>query len=115
MMEQEFVELCRHPAIADRAVSSPLSLCWCEHCQKVEPFHDSECNTENAVVLPPVFDIQHPERSFDGMLESYELVKWKRGYYVIASIGTRLVRFDGATPGIALAKAVIWQAERRER
>lgn len=68
------------------------------------------------VWLPPVFDYQHPERGLWGMVDwkSVNLYTHITGLVGIVDKKTKYDIWAGSLP-IALAKAIIWQAERRPR
>ncbi len=72
------------------------------------------------VWLPPVFDYQHPERGLWGMVDKTSRVDilWQSNNTVKVEIFNLWNQFCYSITGplpIALAKAIIWQAERRPR
>lgn len=105
---KEFVELCKHPAIAGK-------MGW---SRSGDVF-----GGDNAEVwLPLSVNDWHPERGLIGMLTGSGInsmdLEWQPGlidgWRVSINWYTDIHQFTGATPGIALAKAIIWQHERKE-
>ena len=119
---KEFVELCKHPAIAGRRGEwVGTDHAWWEDTGRPETCYadaptDQAISGQLAVWLPPVYDYQHPERSLCGMVD---WTKWHsgadlRGHYAMTWEGKGAVAICDPLP-IALAKAIIWQHERRPR
>jgi hypothetical protein len=126
---REFVELCKHPAIAGRRGEwVGTDHAWWEDTGRPETCYadaptDQAISGQLAVWLPPVYDYQHPERGLIGMLTKSGIfsmdLEWQpgliEGWRVSINWYKDIHQFTGATPAIALAKAIIWQHERRKR
>lgn len=77
---------------------------------------DDDHFRETFVRIPPVYDYQHPERGLWGMVD------WSDWYSNVLADGAFLLSWEGRGTKqisdilpIALAKAIIWQEERKER
>jgi hypothetical protein len=130
---REFVELCKHPAIAGkRGEWVGTDHAWWEDTGKPETCY-ADAPTDQAILgqlavwLPPVYDYQHPERGLWGMVNAVEKYLCepdfeKRGLFTFKSKrfrftirerdGEEVKNFYGSSAPIALAKAIIWQHER---
>jgi len=118
----EFVELCKHPAIAGK---KGALLCgdevyhhrygisiFCEFCDEGQ-----REVYESHIWLPKTEDREHPERGLWGMVDKTSRVDilWQSNNTVKVEIFNLWNQFCYSITGplpIALAKAIIWQHER---
>lgn len=131
---KEFVELCKHPAIAGKRgewVMGDLV----SHRDEIAPVSSINddgvwvrskyavtnvfLDNDVAVWLPPVFDYQHPERGLWGMVDwqyvhtaNYMTDDGDFWLYDKRGAGSN-GEFSGPLP-LVLVKTIIWQHERKE-
>lgn len=130
---KEFVELCKHPAIAGKmgmAIQGDDILCSdgiIRTCKTIDAFGTIATNADGIdqriygeiSIIPKTFDYQYPERGLWGMVD---WARWNVESVFSATITPVIIdaRDEKKAPfptplslPIALAKAIIWQHERR--
>ena len=131
---KEFVELCKHPAIAGKmgmAIQGDDILCSdgiIRTYKTIDVFGTIATNSYEVdqrisgkiVVIPPIYDYQRPERGLWGMVDKTSRVDilWQSNNTVKVEIFNPWNQFCYSITGplpLALAKAIIWQHERRPR
>lgn len=112
---KELVKLCRHEAIAGKRGEIQFGdFAWYPEIKRIgtlSPYIEHN----QFVWLPPVYDYQHPERGLWGMVEwdNATIINTVSNGIVCVSTYGPVTQHFGPLP-IALAKAVIWQSERKQ-
>lgn len=113
----ELIALVSHPAIQGRRGEwLPGDRYWIKsyHLFSLIVF-DPEQIPNHAIWLPPLSDPIQPERGLLGFLKGLLSIDYKGGnlgYYVWVIADDLMRHFDGPTPEIAVAKAIVAQEEK---
>jgi len=124
---KELVELCKHQAIAGRRGYWRATdlVVWDETHDMIEPLlhgAPTPLGEKYCTWIPHAFDCQRPERSLWGMIGGdyleKKIIREEREIVRVILVHKRMVSdtiFRESVLPIALAKAIIWQHERRLR